>query len=143
MTTSAALDWLKSNQQPSIDRWVDWLKIPSISTDPAYRDHCRAAGEWCRAQLESLGFDAKLVEAGDIGPDGRVASIWRATDFTGSGVKSVRVSATVALSPISLQSKRNRWHPLRRTSMPPAFSIGVRLIRWVFSRCSSRFRSGP
>lgn len=68
---STTFDWLKSNEQASIDRWIDWLRIPSISTDPAYRDHCRAAGEWCRAQLESLGFNAKLVEAGDIGPDGK------------------------------------------------------------------------
>lgn len=71
MSASATLDWLKSNEQASIDRWIDWLKIPSISTDPAYRDHCRAAAEWCRAQLAELGFDAALAEAGTIGADGK------------------------------------------------------------------------
>jgi acetylornithine deacetylase/succinyl-diaminopimelate desuccinylase-like protein len=46
----------------SLARLFDWLKIPSISTDPAYASQCREAAEWVRGDLESLGFQASLRE---------------------------------------------------------------------------------
>jgi acetylornithine deacetylase/succinyl-diaminopimelate desuccinylase-like protein len=71
MSVESAFQWLEQHEQESIWRWMDWLRIPSISTDPAYRDECRRCAEWTRRQLEDLGFEARLVEAGGIGPDGR------------------------------------------------------------------------
>ena len=46
----------------SLSRLFDWLRIPSVSTDPAYKDGCRKAAEWVRGDLESLGFQARLSE---------------------------------------------------------------------------------
>ena len=46
----------------SLERLFDWLRIPSISTDPAYAAECRRAAEWVRGDLESLGFEAALSE---------------------------------------------------------------------------------
>ena len=46
----------------SIVRLFDWLRIPSISTDPAHAGDCRAAAEWCRGNLEALGFEASVRE---------------------------------------------------------------------------------
>ncbi len=46
----------------SLARLFDWLKIPSISTDPAYAGECRRAAEWIRGDLEALGFKARLSE---------------------------------------------------------------------------------
>lgn len=46
----------------SLARLFDWLKIPSISTDPAYAGECRKAAEWIRGDLEALGFEARLSE---------------------------------------------------------------------------------
>ncbi len=66
-----AIRWLDSNEENSIARWIDWLKIPSISTDPAYRDDCRRAAEWSADRLREVGFSAALRETGDIGTDGR------------------------------------------------------------------------
>lgn len=66
MSVPAAFEWLANNEKASIDRWMDWLRIASISTDPAYKDDCRKAAEWCRAQLADMGFDAKLVETGEV-----------------------------------------------------------------------------
>src|SRR3712207_2820913 len=48
----------------SLERLFDWLRIPSISTDPAYAQHCRDAAEWLRSQLAELGVDAALSETG-------------------------------------------------------------------------------
>jgi acetylornithine deacetylase/succinyl-diaminopimelate desuccinylase-like protein len=71
MSYTDAVQWLSQNERAGIDRWLSWLRIPSISTDPAYRAECRRAAEWCRDQFRELGFQADLVEAGEIGPDGQ------------------------------------------------------------------------
>ncbi len=46
----------------ALSRLFDWLKIQSISTDPAYKGECRKAAEWVRGELEALGFKAHLSE---------------------------------------------------------------------------------
>ncbi|QRG06267.1 M20/M25/M40 family metallo-hydrolase [Xanthobacter dioxanivorans] len=45
---------------PALDRLFSFLKIPSISTDPAHRDACRAAAEWVAGELAGLGFAATV-----------------------------------------------------------------------------------
>lgn len=44
----------------SLERLFDLVRIPSISTDPAYKADCRKAGEWLVSVLTELGFDASL-----------------------------------------------------------------------------------
>ena len=44
----------------SLDRLFALLRIPSISTDPAYRGPCRAAADWLTVELNALGFDATV-----------------------------------------------------------------------------------
>jgi acetylornithine deacetylase/succinyl-diaminopimelate desuccinylase-like protein len=44
----------------SLDRLFAFLRIPSISTDPAYRSQCRAAADWLTAELNALGFEATV-----------------------------------------------------------------------------------
>ena len=48
----------------SLERLFGWLKIPSISTDPAYKDDCRTAGQWLVDELKGFGIDASLRETG-------------------------------------------------------------------------------
>lgn len=46
----------------SVERLVDWLKIPSVSTDSAYDADVVAAANWMKDQLLELGFEARLIE---------------------------------------------------------------------------------
>src|SRR5690606_15663205 len=58
-------------------RLFELLRIPSISTDAAYREDCRRAAEWLVADLETIGFSAEvrdtpghpMVVAHHDGPD--------------------------------------------------------------------------
>src|SRR5215210_6089585 len=48
----------------SLERLFAWLRIPSISTDPSYAQHCRTAAEWLASELAGLGVEAALSETG-------------------------------------------------------------------------------
>jgi acetylornithine deacetylase/succinyl-diaminopimelate desuccinylase-like protein len=56
------LQKIDSDLDASIERLFAWLRIPSISTDPAYAKDCRAAAEWLKADLAELGVEAQLSE---------------------------------------------------------------------------------
>lgn len=43
-------------------RWLDWLRIPSVSAQPAHAPDIRAAAEWAAAQLREIGFEAAVRE---------------------------------------------------------------------------------
>lgn len=60
MALDAALARLDQNAEGGLARLFELLRIPSISTDPAYAADCRRAGAWLVAELNSLGFDASL-----------------------------------------------------------------------------------
>jgi amidohydrolase len=44
----------------SVDRLFQYLRIKSISTDPAFKDDCRAAAEHLAGDLRSVGFAADV-----------------------------------------------------------------------------------
>jgi acetylornithine deacetylase/succinyl-diaminopimelate desuccinylase-like protein len=60
----AVLEKIDAELDNSLGRLFDFLKIQSISTDPAYKDHCRSAAEFVARDLSSLGFDATLRPTG-------------------------------------------------------------------------------
>ena len=56
------LKTLDADQQGALDRLFDLLRIPSVSTDPAYKDHCLKAANWCAKELKAIGFaESKVV----------------------------------------------------------------------------------
>jgi acetylornithine deacetylase/succinyl-diaminopimelate desuccinylase-like protein len=58
------LSRIDADLDQSLDRLFDWLKIPSISTDPAFAGDCRKAAEWLKAELAALGVEASVRETG-------------------------------------------------------------------------------
>ena len=53
----AALD---ADLPQATDRLCDLLRIASVSADPAHAPDCRAAADWLRAELESIGFSCTV-----------------------------------------------------------------------------------
>jgi acetylornithine deacetylase/succinyl-diaminopimelate desuccinylase-like protein len=56
----AVLARIDADMAQALDRLMALLRIPSISTDPAYKPDCARAAEWLVADLQSLGFDASV-----------------------------------------------------------------------------------
>jgi acetylornithine deacetylase/succinyl-diaminopimelate desuccinylase-like protein len=56
----AVLERIDRDLDQSLDRLFALLRIQSISTDPAYKDSCRAAAEFVAADLNSIGFSAEV-----------------------------------------------------------------------------------
>ena len=54
----AVLDHVDRHLDQSLERLYALLRIPSISTDPAYAAHCRTAAGHVAADLATIGFDA-------------------------------------------------------------------------------------
>ncbi|MFO7757569.1 MAG: dipeptidase [Roseovarius sp.] len=59
MSLTAVLDRIDAALPAALSRLTGLLRIPSISTDPAYRQDCEAAADWLVADLASLGVAAE------------------------------------------------------------------------------------
>jgi len=58
MTIVKVLDHIDADLPQSIERLCELLRIPSISTDPAFKGDCATAADWLVADLESIGATA-------------------------------------------------------------------------------------
>ena len=56
----AALAFLDADKANALERYFELVRIPSISTDPAYAADCRRAAEVTAAEFRELGFDASV-----------------------------------------------------------------------------------
>src|SRR5215472_7454070 len=56
----AVLDRIDANFGQSLEHLFAFLRIQSVSTDPAYATHCREAAEFVARDLASLGFEASV-----------------------------------------------------------------------------------
>lgn len=57
--TAAVLAHVDGHLDQSIERLFELLRMPSISTDPAYAEACDQAADWLVDELAGLGFDAR------------------------------------------------------------------------------------
>jgi len=44
-----------------VTRWLDWLRIPSISANPAHDADCLTAAEFAAAALRAMGFSVEIM----------------------------------------------------------------------------------
>jgi len=59
-TLGKVLATIDAAHDAELARLFDLLRIESVSTDPAYKDKCRAAAKWCADELDRIGFDASV-----------------------------------------------------------------------------------
>jgi len=59
-TLDAVLNRIDQDIEQSVERLFALLRIASVSTDPAFKDQCRAAAEHVAADLKSIGFAASV-----------------------------------------------------------------------------------
>ena len=54
------LERLEGSRAADLERLFELVRIPSISTDPAWAKECRRAADWCAGELKSIGFEASV-----------------------------------------------------------------------------------
>ena len=59
-TIEKVLAKLDDNRDAALDRLFALLAIPSVSTDPAFKNECRRAADWLADHLKGLGFEASV-----------------------------------------------------------------------------------
>jgi len=78
MSLEAVLAQIDKDLPEATERLLELPRIPSISTDPAYKPQCDQAADWLVADLKSIGIDASkrptnghpmvVGHVGDSGP---------------------------------------------------------------------------
>ena len=58
MSLDPVLSRIDSDLPNATERLLELLRIPSISTDPAYKGDCETAADWLVADLQSIGVEA-------------------------------------------------------------------------------------
>jgi len=85
----ASIEWLGDHHDESIARLVEWLKIPSISTQPAHNADCQRAAAFAAMQLTECGLTAELCSTGTKAKPGHpivMATTPGDADYTGPHV---------------------------------------------------------
>lgn len=66
---------LENDHDHAVTRLIDYLKIPSIGTDPAYRAQTEQAARWTADHLRESGFDPRIMPT-----DGHPVVVARTSD---------------------------------------------------------------
>ncbi|MCW9042350.1 MAG: M20/M25/M40 family metallo-hydrolase [Pseudopelagicola sp.] len=59
MSLDTVLSRIDTDLDAATERLLDLLRIPSVSTDPAYKPECDAAADWLVRDLQSFGIKAE------------------------------------------------------------------------------------
>ncbi|WP_171179411.1 M20/M25/M40 family metallo-hydrolase [Ruegeria sp. HKCCD8929] len=77
MSLDDVLTRIDTDLSAATDRLMELLRIPSISTDPAYKEACDTAADWLVADLQSIGIASEKratpghpMVVGHVGEDG-------------------------------------------------------------------------
>ena len=64
MSTQRVIDWLTEHEEQSIERFMEWLRIPSVGTDPKHDKDTAQAASWAADHLKDSGFSVELMKTG-------------------------------------------------------------------------------
>ncbi|MAY73362.1 MAG: hypothetical protein CMJ31_01310 [Phycisphaerae bacterium] len=122
-----ALAWLDDNDKASIDRLCDWLRIPSVGTDPAHDADTARAAEWCAEHLRGSGFDVEVAPTAKDGRRGQpivLAHSPGAADYTGPHVLFYGHYDVQPADPVEL------WEspPFEPVIKPASGKVGERVV---------------
>lgn len=56
------LNYIDQQQKSAVDRMIDLLKIPSVSTDPQFSQDVRKAAAWVNQQLQEAGLQSQICK---------------------------------------------------------------------------------
>lgn len=120
-SVDAVIEKLRSRRAESVERLKDWLRMPSVGTDPAYRDATRKAAEWCRDQLKAAGFQAELRETGTRDKPGNPI-VWAtnpgAPEYAGPHVLFYGHYDVQPGDPIELWETKDPFEPVLKPAVP-------------------------
>lgn len=57
---SQSAEYFSKHQERFLSEWSEFLKFPSISTDPSYTRHCLDCADWVASHLTKLGFRTEM-----------------------------------------------------------------------------------
>lgn len=58
--------WYDDNFASIKAEWFEFLRFPSVGTNPAHLDDCRACAEWLNTWLARLGFDVRFIGGDNV-----------------------------------------------------------------------------
>jgi acetylornithine deacetylase/succinyl-diaminopimelate desuccinylase-like protein len=61
MTAAAPLEYLRANRTRVLEDLIAFARIPSVSTDPAYRDEVGRAADWVAERLRAAGLQVVRI----------------------------------------------------------------------------------
>ncbi len=61
-TLQSVLAKTEADSPNAIERLKEFLRIPTVSTDPAFAKEVQRGGAWAVEQLRQLGFDSQLIQ---------------------------------------------------------------------------------
>lgn len=62
--TDPVLARIHNEEQESLEQLKEYLRIPSVSTDPAYANEVRRCADWVAAKLSAIGFAVEQIDEG-------------------------------------------------------------------------------
>lgn len=127
MSTSQVLEWLAAHEEDSIQRFMDWLRIPSVGTDPKHDPDTAKAAQWASEHLQASGFAVELMETGTSENPGQpivLATSQGDEDYTGPHVLFYGHYDVQPADPIELWESAP-FEPIRK---PAEGEIGERIV---------------
>jgi len=56
-----ALDYAEKHHEQAVAHLLEWLAIPSVSTDPAYNPQVQQAATWAAERLQAMGLHVEMI----------------------------------------------------------------------------------